>query len=266
MLPTHLPIDKSLSGPVVIYHRVSARSQDKADYWENVRAVLRDIVVSQGATEVYEYFEVEHGYAKKGHRELLVAGLAQCRAKGCPLVAIAENRLLRPYKWRPYGDYDRVPSDAEWSVFAEWASGVEVYTVLPPGMSNREVDRQLTTLWMRIRRQAPVPPVYMRQGDSAVQESAYRYWLENTPPLAIAAMTGVGKSSVYRWVRRWKETPHGRGVSVTGAAVKVGEGEVVHSMKNSGLCPGQNILERLQNARNRLRDREKQGLVGACDV
>ncbi len=195
----------------MLYNRESSRSQD--DNHATNERVLRHKCKKLGIPVASLHFETISGKILDEDRQALSQAVRKARAKinkgeQAVILATSSDRFIRSRSFNPKTNPDILPSEAQFKRLRKLARGVPLVTLLHPDMPPRKV-RRYQTKWgqkvkgnsggrpkinkpgyMKLRQQIKLPPVLRRRkkGESLG---------------AISKSTGVPKSTVADWVRKY---------------------------------------------------------------
>ena len=196
---------------VILYLRVSARSQDHNGNLLNQEMVLRRKLKKLGILVVDCFREVCSGWVTDHHRGVLRLAVRKAlQFKNAVILAVSADRFLRNKDFHTKNNRDVLPTIAEFEKLNKLTNGVPLVTYLHPNMPWKKV-RGFQSKWgQRAKgnkggRPRKRIPGYKKQ--RRVQRRDEVLWLhEQGKNLSeIAAKTGIARSTIKGWIQKEDE-------------------------------------------------------------
>lgn len=205
--------EQSNSRKVVLYCRVSARSQNHRGNLDNYEVFLRKRMKQNGTTKVIRVFrEVASGWAWNDRSEFREA----CRftkKHGAILVAFSVDRFIRSRSYHSKDNPFVQPSEDEFEYLQFVAEGITLATVYHPNKSARKIRGIQSRLGQIIKKNkggrpkknpsGPKnnPPGYKKKRRDELKEGVRILRREGTSYGDIATTFGLRRSTVQYWCR-----------------------------------------------------------------
>ena len=194
---------------VLIYVRVSTGAQGYRGNLDTYEKVLRSELKKLNIPVIGCYREVSSGWILDyGERLVLAHATKEAIKQKAVIVAPSADRFLRNRDFNTKTNQDVLPTEAEYEQLKKLTCGVPLVTLLPPDMSPRKIRGYQSKWGQRVKDSKGGRPKkneqgYLKQRRNEKLPQVLRRRKKGESLGAISKSTGVPKSTVADWVRRY---------------------------------------------------------------